>query len=47
MIQHPWKADEIRTERLLVGRFHQFSKGRTSGEAALSAYNEERKAFRV
>ena len=27
--------------------FRSFSRGRTSGEAALSAHNEERKAFRV
>ena len=47
IIQHPWKTDEIRTESLLVGRFQKFSKGQTSGEAALTDHNEERKAFRV
>ena len=26
-------------------RFQKFSEGRTSGEAALTAHNEERKAF--
>ena len=36
-----------RTESLLAGRFQKFSKGRTSGEAALSALNEERAAFLV
>jgi hypothetical protein len=47
IIQHPWQNDEIRTESLLAGRFHHFAKGRTSGEAALPAHNEEREAFRV
>ena len=32
---------------MLAGRFLKFSKGRTSGEAALSAHNEAREAFRV
>ncbi len=32
---------------LAHGRFQKFSKGRTSGEATLSAHNEEREAFRV
>ena len=41
----PQKIDEIRTESLLAGRFQKFSEGRTSGEAALTAHNEERKAF--
>ena len=45
IIQHPQKTDEIRTESLLSGRFQKFSEGRTSGEAALTAHNEERKAF--
>jgi hypothetical protein len=43
----PQKTDEIRTESLLAVRFQKFSVGRTSGEAALSAHNEEREAFRV
>ena len=47
IIQHPQETDEIRTESLLTGRFQKFSEGRTSGEAALTAHNEERKAFRV
>ena len=34
-------------ESLLAGRFQKFFKWRTSGEAALSARSEERKAFRV
>ncbi len=34
-------------ESLLAIRFQKFSKGRTSGEAALSAHNEERETFRV
>ena len=37
--------DEFRTESLLTGRFQKFAEGRTSGEAALTAHNEERKAF--
>ena len=45
IIQHPQKTDEIRTESLLAERFQKFSEGRTSGEAALTAHNEERKAF--
>ena len=32
---------------MLAGRFQKFFKGRTSGEAALFAHNEEREAFRV
>ena len=32
---------------MLAGRFQKFFKGRTSGEAALTAHNEEREAFRV
>ena len=47
IIQHPQETDEIRTESLLTGRFQKFAEGRTSGEAALTAHNEERKAFRV
>ncbi|MCI6794720.1 MAG: hypothetical protein MR581_01835, partial [Lachnospiraceae bacterium] len=45
IIQHPQKTDEIRTESLLAERFQKFSEGRTSGEAALTARNEERKAL--
>ena len=32
---------------MLAERFQKFPDGRTSGEAALSAHNEERGAFRV
>ena len=34
-------------ESLLAGRFQKISNGRTSGETALPAHNEEREAFRV
>ena len=47
MIQHPLENDEIRMESLLAGRFQKFSNGRTSGETALPAHNEECEAFRV
>ena len=43
----PQKPSETRTESLLAGRFLKFSEGRTSGEAALPAHNEEREAFQV
>ena len=39
--------DAIRAESLPAGRFQKFSEGRTSGEAALTAHSEERKAVRV
>jgi hypothetical protein len=47
IISTPQETDEIRTENLFAGRFHSFPEGRTSGEAALSAHNEEREAFRA
>lgn len=41
------KTDEIRKESSFAGRIQKFSKGRTSGKAALPVRTEKCKAFQV
>lgn len=47
IIQHPWRIERDEGESLLARNLFQFSIGWASGEAALSAHNEERAAFLV